>query len=175
MSSNTERPAVSEPPVVISDDENDFEISVVVIDDDDLCCQDQNSSSNEREVEVFSASQLNSSLAVGELDGGENLCPLPGVAETEVEILDEEPTPVVEPPRKRKKKTKNTCVVPGKPVRSSRPVPPNKPSPPPPVPALGHPCLPCPFPWIRLSCQVCLSCLPTSGHLSRSQAARGDS
>ncbi|XP_039109303.1 acidic repeat-containing protein [Hyaena hyaena] len=35
-----------------------------------------------------------------------------GVAETEVEILDEEPTPVVEPPRKRKKKTKNTCVVP---------------------------------------------------------------
>ncbi|XP_077619319.1 germ cell nuclear acidic protein [Crocuta crocuta] len=110
VSSNTERPAVSEPPVVISDDENDFEIPVVVIDDDDLCYQDQNSSSNEREVEVFNASQLNSSLAVGELDGGENLCPLPGVAETEVEILDEEPTPVVEPPRKRKKKTKNTSV-----------------------------------------------------------------
>ncbi|XP_029785522.1 acidic repeat-containing protein [Suricata suricatta] len=107
----TKKPAVSEPPIVISDDESDFEGPLVIIDDNDLCRQDQ-SSSNDRKIEVFDAAQLNSSAAVGELDSGENLCPLPGVAETQVEITDNKPTPVVKRPRKMKNKIQKLCAVP---------------------------------------------------------------
>ncbi|VFV43478.1 Hypothetical predicted protein [Lynx pardinus] len=103
--------------------------------DGNLCGQGQ-SSSNEKEMEAFDVCQHNSSAGVAELGDGENLCPPPGVAETEVEIPNEEPAPVVEQPRKRKSKTKNICVVPGKPVESSRPVPLNKPSTAPPTTCL---------------------------------------
>ncbi|XP_042830582.1 acidic repeat-containing protein [Panthera tigris] len=110
VSSNIGKPAIDEPPIVISDDDSDFEGPVMII-DDDLCGQGQ-SSSNEKEMEAFDVCQHNSSAGVAELGSGENLCPPLGVAETEVEIPNEEPAPVVEQPRKRKSKTKNICVVP---------------------------------------------------------------
>ncbi|XP_045328474.1 acidic repeat-containing protein [Leopardus geoffroyi] len=110
VSSNIEKPAIDEPPIVISDDDSDFEGPVMII-DDNLCGQGQ-SSSNEKEMEAFDVCQHNSSAGVAELGSGENLCPPPGAAETEVEIANEEPAPVVEQTRKRKSKTKNICVVP---------------------------------------------------------------
>lgn len=150
MFSDTKKCAVNEPPIVISDDESDFEGSMVMIGHHNLVDQDQNSSS-EREMEVFDAFQPSSSAGIAELASGENLCALPGVAETEVEIPNERAKSVMEPPRKGRNKTKNTHVVPGKPVESSSPVPLNKPIPPPCVPAMPT----MPFPVMCLSCQVC--------------------
>ncbi|XP_057159208.1 germ cell nuclear acidic protein [Ursus arctos] len=109
-------------------------------------------------MEVFDISQHSSPHDAAEPDLGENLDQPPSGAEATVELEDEEPAPVVEQPRKRKSKTKNICVTPGKPLISRRSDLLNAPSPPC-APAL--PALPLPLP---LDLPVCSAqpVLPTN-------------
>nr|XP_035962036.1 acidic repeat-containing protein [Halichoerus grypus] len=123
VSSDTEeQPPTKEPPILITDDDSDFEGPVLIIDEDS--CDQGPTAPKEKEMEVFDVSQRNSSHDVGEPNLGEpNLGenvgqPVNGT-EAAVEISDEEPAPVVEQPRKRKSKTKNICVTRSKPVISA--------------------------------------------------------
>lgn len=180
LSDNEEqrRPAQEAPILITDDDSSDFEGPVLIIDEDS--CDQGQAASNGNAMDISDVFQHNSSHGVGEPNLGENLCQPPNVAEATVEIPDEEPTPVVEQPRKRKSKTKNICVTPGKPFKSRMPDLLNTSRPPsaPAVPAM-------PSPWIGLSCQVCLSCLPTllpfhlfffpNCHFSNFLMAKGDS
>ncbi|XP_032187747.1 acidic repeat-containing protein isoform X2 [Mustela erminea] len=116
LSDTEEHPATKEPPIVITDDDSDFEGPVLIIDEDS--CDQGQTASEEKEMEVFNVSQSGSSNDAGELNLGENLGQPPRGAEAEVEIADDKPAPVVEQPRKRKSKTKNICVTPA--VRVSK-------------------------------------------------------
>uniref|UniRef100_G1MCJ8 Germ cell nuclear acidic peptidase n=1 Tax=Ailuropoda melanoleuca TaxID=9646 RepID=G1MCJ8_AILME len=117
VSSDTEEQhPTKEPPILITDDDSDFEGPVLIIDEDS--CDEGQSTSQEKEMEVFDVSQHSSPLDAVEPDLGENFDQPPSGAEAAVEVADEEPAPVVEQPRKRKSKTKNICVTPA--VRVSK-------------------------------------------------------
>ncbi|XP_038306204.1 acidic repeat-containing protein isoform X1 [Canis lupus familiaris] len=118
LSDNEEqqRPAQEAPILITDDDSSDFEGPVLIIDEDS--CDQGQAASNGNAMDISDVFQHNSSHGVGEPNLGENLCQPPNVAEATVEIPDEEPTPVVEQPRKRKSKTKNICVTPA--VRASK-------------------------------------------------------
>ncbi|KAM9577043.1 germ cell nuclear acidic protein [Trichechus inunguis] len=110
-------------PLIDDDDSNDLEVPVLK--EGNLCDEGQ-SSSSERELGEFAASQHNSSNDAGEQNLGENLCQPSNAAEPTLEIADgklstdEEPEPVVEQPKKKKDKTKNISVTPGKPVPAGK-------------------------------------------------------
>lgn len=162
LSDTEEHPATKEPPIVITDDDSDFEGPVLIIDEDS--CDQGQTASEEKEMEVFNVSQRGSSHDAGELNLGENLGQPPRGAEAEVEIADDKPAPVVEQPRKRKSKTKNICVTPGKPVTSRTPN------------LLNPPC----SPLSLCTSQACFalerSVLPTDlGPFSSFLVAKGDS
>lgn len=156
LSDTEERAPTKESPILIIDDDSDFEGPVLIIDEDS--CDEGQSTSQEKEMEVFDISQHSSPHDAAEPDLGENLDQPPSGAEATVELEDEEPAPVVEQPRKRKSKTKNICVTPGKPLISRRSDLLNAPSPPC-APAL--PALPLPLP---LDLPVCSAqpVLPTN-------------
>ena len=131
MSDTDEQPP-QDSPILISDDDddddrNDLEGPVLI--EDDSCDEDQ-TPSNEKERDEFVISQNKSSHDVGKQDLGENVCQPPNDdPKAELEISkgklssDEEPVLVVAQPRKRKNKTKNISVTPGKPIKPSMPVP----------------------------------------------------
>ncbi|XP_021535461.1 acidic repeat-containing protein [Neomonachus schauinslandi] len=117
LSDTEEQPPTKEPPILITDDDSDFEGPVLIIDEDS--CDQGPTAPKEKEMEVFDVSQRNSSHDVGELNLGEpnlgeNVGQPANGTEAAVEIADEEPAPVVEQPQKRKSKTKNVCVTPSK-------------------------------------------------------------
>ncbi|XP_045644724.1 acidic repeat-containing protein [Ursus americanus] len=116
LSDTEERAPTKESPILIIDDDSDFEGPVLIIDEDS--CDEGQSTSQEKEMEVFDISQHSSPHDAAEPDLGENLDQPPSGAEATVELEDEEPAPVVEQPRKRKSKTKNICVTPA--VRVSK-------------------------------------------------------
>ncbi|XP_035581523.1 acidic repeat-containing protein [Zalophus californianus] len=118
LSDTEEQPPTKEPPIVIIDDDSDFEGPVIIIDEDS--CDQGQTASEEKEMEVFDVSQCNSSHYVGEPNLGEDLGQSLSGAETTVEITDDEAAPVVEQPRKRKRKTKNICVTPAMRVSKKR-------------------------------------------------------
>ncbi|KAF3816128.1 hypothetical protein GH733_014717 [Mirounga leonina] len=128
LSNTEEQPPTKEPPILITDDDSDFEGPVLIIDEDS--CDQGPTAPKEKEMEVFDVSQRNSSHDVGEPNLGENVGQPANGTEAAVEIADEEPAPVVEQPQKRKSKTKNVCVTPSKPgisaVRVSKRCAPSK-------------------------------------------------
>ncbi|XP_055293742.1 germ cell nuclear acidic protein isoform X2 [Moschus berezovskii] len=116
--SDTNKELTQGPPVVIIDDDDDDLKNHVVI-EDDSCDQDQ-VVKNEK---VFQ----HKSSAAGKKNRLKNLCQLPNDdPKAKPEMLDrklstnEEPTPVVEQPRKRKCKTKNITVPPAVKERKKR-------------------------------------------------------
>lgn len=128
-----EQPSSKEPAILVIDDDDSIEVQSPIIIEDDSCDQAQ-ISSNEKEMDGFAVSQCNSSGGVGEQNLGENLCQSTSDPEANLEIeggklsADEEPVFVMEQPRKRKDKTKNVSVTPGKPIKPSTPVPPCMPA-----------------------------------------------
>ena len=129
--SDTKKQLTQEAPIVITDDD-DLEKPVVT--ENDSC--DQNKIVKvEEEKDEFAVLQHKLSSAAGKQSLLKNLCQLPNDdPKAKPEILDrklstdEEPMPVVEQPRKRKNKTKNITMPPGKPIKPSMSVPLTKPS-----------------------------------------------
>lgn len=112
-------------PIIISDDDDDSDLEWLR---EDNSCDQGNVPSSEKKRDGFAVFQSKSSNDVGKQDLGENLCQPPNDhPQAKLEIsdrklsTDEEPVPVVEQPRKRKNKTKNISVTPGKPIESSVP------------------------------------------------------
>ncbi|XP_037368168.1 germ cell nuclear acidic protein isoform X2 [Talpa occidentalis] len=117
-----EHPNIQDLPVVITDDESSNLEAPIII--EDSCYQDQISSSEE-EMNGLSTSQSRSRGGAGEQHLDENLCQPPSDPEANLEAsdrkpADEEPVPVAEQPRKRKKKTKNITVTPAVEGRKTR-------------------------------------------------------
>ncbi|XP_077003110.1 germ cell nuclear acidic protein [Tamandua tetradactyla] len=112
-SSTEEEASIQEPPLLIIDDSNDLEGPVVI---EDSSCSKGQISLDEKEPDEFSVRKGSSSKDVGEQNLGENVHPSPKKPEAALEILEEnlpankEPEPVVEQPKKKKTKTRNTSV-----------------------------------------------------------------
>lgn len=128
--SDTKKQLTEEPPIVISDDDDDLEKPAVI---DNSCDQDKTAKIEEKDE--CAVLQHKFSSAAGNQSLQKNLCQLPNDdPKDKLEILDgklstnEDPIPVVEQPRKRKNKTKNITVPPGKPIKPSMSVPLTKPS-----------------------------------------------
>ncbi|XP_014650356.1 PREDICTED: acidic repeat-containing protein [Ceratotherium simum simum] len=130
LSDTDEQPTTQEPLILVIDDDESNDVEGPVIIEDDSCDQGQ-ISSNEKEMDELLVSQRNSSGDVGEQNVGENFGQPLNDREANLEISgrklssDEEPAPVVEQPRKKKNKTKNLSMTPGKPIKPSMVVPPN--------------------------------------------------
>lgn len=135
MLSDTDDLMIQEFPIIISDADDSNVEGPVTIEED--AADEGQMASTEKEMEQCALSPCNSSD-----DTSENLCQPPNAAEFGVEIsnvnmpTDGEFVPV---PKKRKCKTKNICVTPGKPVKPSIPVPPSSPPSVPAMPALPLP------------------------------------
>lgn len=127
------KPIILEPPIVISDDDDsDVEGSVVILEDS---CDKEPDSSVGEEAKELDISKSNSADDGGEQQPGGDPEATPAVSKGKT-VSEGKPStaealePTVEQPRKRKCKTKNTCVTPGKPITPRMLVPLNVPSPP---------------------------------------------
>ena len=127
--SDTKKQLIKEPPIVISDDDDLKKPAVI----DNSYDWDKIVKIEEKDEIVVLQHKFSS--AAGNQSLQKNLCQLQNDdPKDKPEILDgklstnEDPVPVVEQPRKRKNKTKNITVPPGKPIKPSVSVPLTKPS-----------------------------------------------
>lgn len=148
MLSDTDDSMIQEFPIIISDDD-DSNMEGPVTTEEDAADEGQ-MASNGKEMEQCALSLCNSSD-----DTGENLCQPPNAAEVEVEISDIKMSTDGPVPKKRKCKTKNICVTPGKPVKLSTPAPPSSPPSVPATPALPFPLDMCLVGSAFPTCQPC--------------------
>ncbi|XP_059534661.1 germ cell nuclear acidic protein [Myotis daubentonii] len=139
--SDTDDCMIQEFPIIISDDD-DSNVEGPVTTEEDAADEGQ-MSSIEKEMEQCAD------------DTGENLCQPPNAAEVEVEISDIKMSTDGPVPKKRKRKTKNICMTPGKPVKLSIPVPPSSPPSVPATPALPFPLDMCLVGSAFPTCQPC--------------------
>nr|KAF6435892.1 hypothetical protein HJG63_012603 [Rousettus aegyptiacus] len=109
------KPIILEPPIVISDDDDsDVEGSVVILEDS---CDKEPDSSVGEEAKELDISKSNSADDGGEQQPGGDPEATPAVSKGKT-VSEGKPStaealePTVEQPRKRKCKTKNTCVTP---------------------------------------------------------------
>lgn len=120
--SGTSKQLTNESPICILDDEDDDLENPVVI-KDGSCDQDKIVKKKEKEDE-FTVTQHKLSSVAGKQNLLKNHHQLPNDRKAKPEILDRKlstngkPMPVVEQPRKRKYKTKNITVPPGKPIKT---------------------------------------------------------
>ncbi|ELV11465.1 Acidic repeat-containing protein [Tupaia chinensis] len=116
ITENGKQPVILEPPILISDDEDDnIDLEGPILIEENSCDQGQNFT-NGKALNMFSVSQQ--SYDVAEQGLGKSPCQKTNDCEAYSEITgknpptNEEPAPVVEQPRKRKQKSKNMYVEP---------------------------------------------------------------
>ena len=119
--SGTNKQLTNEPPIIIDDEDDDLENPVVI--KDGSCDQDR--IVKQEKKDEFTVTQHKLSSVAGKQNLLKNRRQLPNDdRKAKPEILDRKlstngkPMPVVEQPRKRKYKTKNITVPPGKPIKT---------------------------------------------------------
>ncbi|ELW48656.1 Acidic repeat-containing protein [Tupaia chinensis] len=119
ITENGKQPVILEPPILISDDEDDnINLEGPILIEEDSCDEGQNFTKGKAPKAPNMLAVSQPTCDVAEQGLGKSPSPKPNDREANSEITgknlptNEEPAPVVEQPRKRKQKSKNICVEP---------------------------------------------------------------